>query len=202
MLRARFFLHFLDLGPDHIIFPGDTTDLEAIVNVPFDSLSSVTWSGLNNQNCPTCLTQPVAPIITTAYSISVTNEQGCSDQDSITVFIQKNVDIYIPNVFSPNGDGINDRLVINATSDVEEIESMEIFDRWGNLVFRARNVQPGDPSKSWDGTGVGGENGSTPLTNRSSRQQVFNPAVFAYRMVARYKGGKQEIRNGDVTLIR
>ena len=130
----------VDLGMDRIILPGDTTILEAIVNVPFDSLSTITWSGLLNPNCPTCLTQPVAPIITTAYSISVSNSQGCSDQDSVVVFIQKNIDIYIPNVFSPNGDGINDRLLISAASEVEEIESMEIFDRWGNMVFAWRCI--------------------------------------------------------------
>jgi gliding motility-associated-like protein len=185
----------VDLGMDRIILPGDTTILEAIVNVPFDSLSTITWSGLLNPNCPTCLTQPVAPIITTAYFISVSNSQGCSDQDSVIVFIQKNIDIYIPNVFSPNGDGINDRLVISAASEVEEIESMEIFDRWGNLVFASSHFPPNDPAYAWDGTRhVGGEN--------SNQQQVFNPAVFAFRMMARFKDGRREVRNGDVTLIR
>src|SRR6187401_1172315 len=177
----------VDIGADHIILPGDTVILEAIVNVPYDSLSSITWSGLINPNCPTCLTQPVAPIITTAYSISVSNSQGCSDQDSVVVFIQKSIDIYIPNVFSPNGDGINDRLVISAASEVEEIESMEIFDRWGNLVFVAKNFQPNDASHSWDGTRDGLE---------------LNPAVFAYKMLARFKDGRREVRNGDVTLVR
>ena len=177
----------VDLGMDRIILPGDTTLLEAIVNVPFDSLSTITWSGLLNPNCPTCLTQPVAPIITTAYSISVSNSQGCSDQDSVVVFIQKNIDIYIPNVFSPNGDGINDRLVISAASEVEEIESMEIFDRWGNLVFVAKNFQPNDASHSWDGTRDGLE---------------LNPAVFAYKMIARFKDGRREVMNGDITLVR
>ena len=185
----------VDLGMDQIILPGDTAILEAIVNVPFDSLSTITWSGLLNPNCPTCLTQPVAPIITTAYSISVSNSQGCSDQDSVVVFIQKNIDIYIPNVFSPNGDGINDRLLISAASEVEEIESMEIFDRWGNMVFLAKSFPPNDPAYAWNGTRhVGGEN--------SNQQQAFNPAVFAYRMMARFKDGRFEIRNGDVTLIR
>jgi len=177
----------VDIGADHIILPGDTTVLEAIVNVPFDSLSTITWSGLINPFCPTCLTQPVAPIITTAYSISVSNSQGCSDQDSVVVFIQKNVDIYIPNVFSPNGDGINDRLLISAASDVEEIESMEIFDRWGNLVFAAKNFLPDDPTNSWDGKMRGAE---------------MNPAVYAYKMMARFKDGRREVRNGDITLIR
>jgi gliding motility-associated-like protein len=177
----------VDLGMDRIILPGDTTLLEAIVNVPFDSLSSITWSGIINPFCPTCLTQPVAPIITTAYSISVSNSQGCSDQDSVVVFIQKNVDIYIPNVFSPNGDGINDRLLISAASEVEEIESMEIFDRWGNLVFTAKNFLPDDPTDAWDGKMRGTE---------------MNPGVYAYKMMARFKDGRREVRNGDITLVR
>jgi len=177
----------VDIGADHIILPGDTVILEAIVNVPYDSLSSITWSGLLNPPCPTCLIQPVAPIITTAYSISVSNSQGCSDQDSVVVFIQKNIDIYIPNVFSPNGDGINDRLLISAASDVEEIESMEIFDRWGNLVFAAKNYLPGDPTYAWDGKRDG---------------ITLNPAVFAYKMMARFKDGRRDVRNGDVTLVR
>jgi len=177
----------VDLGMDRIILPGDTFILEAIVNVPYDSLSTISWSGLSNPICPICLTQPIAPIITTAYSISVSNSQGCSDQDSVVVTIQKNVDIFIPNVFSPNGDGINDRLVISAASEVEEIESMEIFDRWGNMVFAARNFPPNDPMNSWDGKMKGIE---------------MNPGVFAYRMVARFKDNRQEVRNGDITLVR
>src|SRR5262249_22326178 len=108
-------------------------------------------------------------------------------EDSISVFIQKNIDIYIPNVFSPNGDGINDRLLISAASDVEEIESMEIFDRWGNMVFSAKNFQTDDPSNSWDG---------------KRGDEELNPAVFAYRMMARFKDGRFEVRNGDVTLVR
>jgi gliding motility-associated-like protein len=177
----------VDLGMDRIILPGDTTILEAIINVPFDSLSTITWSGILNPNCPTCLTQPVAPIITTAYAISVSNSQGCSDQDSVVVFIQKNIDIYIPNVFSPNGDGINDRLVISAASEVKEIESMEIFDRWGNMVYSVQHFLPGDLTSSWDG---------------KMKERDLNPGVFAYRMMARFKDGRFEIRNGDITLVR
>jgi gliding motility-associated-like protein len=177
----------VDLGMDRIILPGDTTILEAILNVPFDSLSTISWSGLLNANCPTCLTQPVAPIITTTYSISVSNSQGCSDQDSVVVATQKNMDVYIPNVFSPNGDGINDRLLISAASEVEEIASIEIFDRWGNMVFVAMNFPPNDPSFSWDGKRDG---------------VAMNPGVFAFRMIARFKDGRIVFRNGDVTLIR
>jgi gliding motility-associated-like protein len=177
----------VDLGIDRIILPGDTTLLEAIVNVPFDSLSTITWSGLLNPNCPTCLTQPVAPIITTAYSISVMSDSGCSDSDTITVLVNQNSGIFIPNIFSPNGDGFNDVLLINGETGIEEIEAMEIYDRWGNLVFAAKNFQVGDPAQAWDGKRDGVE---------------MNPGVFAYRMMVRFKGGGVEVRNGDITIVR
>jgi len=64
---------------------------------------------------------------------------------------------------------------------------MEIFDRWGNMVFQAKNFLPDDPTNSWDGKRDGEE---------------MNPDVFAYRMMARFKDGKIELRNGDVTLVR
>lgn len=91
----------VDLGVDRIILPGDTTVIEAIVNIPFDSLTQVTWSGLTNPNCANCLLQPVAPIISSTYSVSVTSVSGCSDQDSMIVFVKRNIDIYIPNIFPP-----------------------------------------------------------------------------------------------------
>ena len=177
----------VDLGDDQVIIPGDTSTIEALVNVPYDSLASITWTGLTNPNCPTCLTQFVAPIITTAYTVSVSNAQGCSDLDSMIVFVERNIDIYVPNVFSPNGDGINDRLLISAGAYVEEIESFTIFDRWGNMIYLNEHFQPNDPGEAWDGKHKG---------------VTLNPAVYAYKMVARFGDGKTEIRYGDVTLMR
>jgi gliding motility-associated-like protein len=145
------------------------------------------WNGLSNPDCPNCLTQPVAPIITTTYSVSIATHDGCSDQDSMTIFVERNIDVYVPNIFSPNGDGINDRLVISGGEDVAIIESLMIYDRWGDLVYSVKNILPDDPDAGWDG--------------RSKGQNV-NPGVFAYRMMVRFKDGRMENRYGDVTIIR
>jgi hypothetical protein len=77
--------------------------------------------------------------------------------------------------------------LISAASEVEEIESMEIFDRWGNMVFLAKSFPPNDPAFAWDGKRDGEE---------------MNPAVFAYRMMARFRDGRREVRNGDITIVR
>ena len=177
----------VELGTNQSISIGDSALLEAIINLPFDSLASVMWTGIDSIGCANCLTQLVAPIITTAYSVSVTSADGCADIDSMTVFVNTDYKIYIPNIFSPNGDGINDVVMISADESVREIASFSIFDRWGNLVFGAEHFQPNDPSRSWDGKMKG---------------EAMNPGVFTFRVIVDFADGGSRIIYGDITLIR
>ncbi|MBL0008211.1 MAG: gliding motility-associated C-terminal domain-containing protein [Saprospiraceae bacterium] len=177
----------VELGTNQSISIGDSALLEAIINLPFDSLSSVMWTGIDSIGCANCLTQIVAPIITTAYSVSVTSADGCADRDSMTVFVNTEYKIYIPNIFSPNGDDINDVIMISADESVREITSFSIFDRWGNLVFGAEHFRPNDSSISWDGRMKG---------------EAMNPGVFTFRVVVEFSDGHSEVRYGDITLMR
>jgi gliding motility-associated-like protein len=177
----------VDLGENQSIDIGDTTLLEAIINLPFDSLSAILWTGIDSIGCANCLKQIVAPIITTAYSVSVTSEDGCADRDSLTIFVNTDRKIYIPNIFSPNGDGINDLLMISADESVQEIASFSVFDRWGNLVFGAENKQVDDSSLFWDGRMKG---------------EAMNPGVFTYKVIVVYSDRTSSVMYGDITLIR
>ena len=177
----------VDLGDDQEISFGDSATIQAVVNVPFDSIASLQWNGSDMFDCPSCLTQIVAPIITTAYSITVISTDGCEDKDSVNVILSKGHEIYVPNVFSPNGDGIYDLLSINARHGVKEISSFLIFDRWGNLVFEIDHVQPDDPAVLWDGRFNG---------------EVLNSGVFTFKMDVKFKDGSGEVRYGNITLLR
>jgi gliding motility-associated-like protein len=105
----------------------------------------------------------------------------------MNIFVERNIAIYVPNVFSPNGDGINDRLLISADTAVQEIESFTIFDRWGNMVYLNEHFLPNDPGEAWDGK----HNGVT-----------LNPGVYAFKMLVRFADGTTQIRYGDVTVMR
>ncbi|HZV71472.1 MAG TPA: gliding motility-associated C-terminal domain-containing protein [Saprospiraceae bacterium] len=177
----------VDLGPDITIFPGDTVYLQALVNLPIDSLSSVTWSGIVNLPCPSCLSQTLRLDDSGIISVSVTSVDGCEASDTVIIFIEKHIDVYVPNIFSPNGDNINDRLIIAAGDYVKEIASFIIYDRWGNMVFSLQHFLPNDPNAGWDGT---------------FKNIPLNSAVFTYRMIAVFEDGRQETRLGDVTLLR
>jgi gliding motility-associated-like protein len=177
----------VELGDDMQLFPGDTALLNAIVNVPFDSLASVQWTGLINPDCPTCLSQPVAPIITTTYSVTVTSLDGCMDEDAMTLFLENDYDIYVPNIFSPNGDGVNDVLVISAGNSVEQILEFTVFDRWGNVVYVDDHFEANDVGHAWDGM---------------RKQKKLNHGVFAYKLIVQFSDGTQDVVYGDITLMR
>ena len=177
----------VELGEDHFISLGDSVQIEAVINLPFDSIASLSWSGNGQVNCPECLTQIVAPVITTAYSVSVTSADGCSDRDSVTIQIKSDSEMYVPNIFSPNGDGINDYFTIALGDDVERISSLSIFDRWGTLLYGVESIFPSDPSLAWDGKFNG---------------QSLNPGVFTYKLILIFKDGQRAVHYGDITLIR
>ena len=174
----------VELGDDQVIAFGDSAEIIAVVNLPFDSIASINWHSIDSIECPNCLTRLVAPIITTAYSISVTSSDGCADSDTTTVFVSTDRNFYIPNIFSPNGDGINDVITVYTSDDVETVLAFSIFDRWGNLVFAKTDS---DPVMEWDGTFNG---------------KPLNPGVFTYKALVRYSDNQIESRYGDITLIR
>jgi gliding motility-associated-like protein len=70
---------------------------------------------------------------------------------------------------------------------VKKIVYLEIFDRWGNMVFKANNIEPNDPLLGWDGT---------------FKDKPMNPAVFAYIAQVELINGATVNKKGDITLIR
>ena len=145
------------------------------------------WTGIDSIDCPNCLTQIVAPVSTTAYTVAVLSLDGCADRDSVTVSVTSEQQVYIPNIFSPNGDGVNDVLQISMGNGVVEIAVFEIFDRWGTLVFGAEHILPDDPGLLWDGRMKG---------------ETMNPGVFTYKAIIVYTSGERVVKYGDITLIR
>jgi gliding motility-associated-like protein len=175
----------VDVGDDQTIFIGDSAIVNAVTNVPFDALASIDWTGLQDALCDTCLSQVVHPIITTTYAITVASIDGCIASDSLTVFLDHETSIYVPNVFSPNGDQVNDRLIVFAEVHISSIAAFTIFDRWGNLVYQEHHFPPNDPQYGWDGTMNG---------------KGFDPAVFTYKLEV-VVNGERQVSYGNVTLL-
>ncbi len=76
---------------------------------------------------------------------------GCCDTPAINATVG-NGHVYVPNVFTPNGDDINDFLVVSGDQNIILIRSFRVSDKEGTTVFYAEDVIPNDPTNAWDGT--------------------------------------------------
>ncbi len=149
-----------------------------------------TWEGPGIDN-PDNRQINVTPLNDTIYHLNVTDEFGCTSRDSLIVRINKDYceGIYVPNVFSPNDDLINDLFFINTNPDlVNSIKTFQIFSRWGELIFESNDCEYNGLNCSWNGNTQNG--------------QPVNPAVFVWRAEIEFKDGSIMICRDDVTLVK
>ncbi|HEU5164607.1 MAG TPA: PKD domain-containing protein [Chitinophagaceae bacterium] len=129
-------------GPDKIVLEGGAVQLTPALNAGFPV--TYIWTpptGLNNPNVPDPLSSPADDI---TYTLKVTSDKGCTTSDQVFVKVLKKPEI--PNIFSPNGDGIHDRWVIKAL-DTYPGCTVEIFNRYGQQIYYSVGY-----SNPWDGT--------------------------------------------------
>ena len=178
----------LELGPDRRIEYGELIDIFPQLSIDSSSVGSLLWRPDFALPCTDCLYQRDLLLNeSTRFFLTVTDENGCTVDDNILIIVERDQNIYVPNGFSPNGDGRNDRFYIFADSDsVEEIELLRVFNRWGEFVWENTSFQPNDPTAGWDGK-VGGMDP--------------NPAVYVWYAEVRMRTGEKVVLKGDVTLV-
>ena len=178
----------VNLPPSVKIDLGQSYQLKPVFTSPPDSIAWILWSPSEHLSCVDCaepfvenLSEPIS------YTISYANKQGCIGTATIHIDLIKR-GIWVPNVFSPNGDNINDWFYPKVVEDsYRNIRSMSIFDRWGTLVFYKEQFQANLPSEGWDGT---------------SKNLKLNPAVFLYIIEVEWNDGSVQKLYGDLTLTR
>lgn len=173
-------------GSGNVIRLGDTTELQALVSLPPDSLDNITWHPAEMVNCDTCLNVFTSPTRETTFTITV-ESNGCEDSDQLTLFVKKDHPIYVPNAFSPNGDNNNDLFMIYGGKEVVKIRSFLVFSRWGETVFQYYLFPPNEPAYGWDG---------------KHRGEPLNAAVFTWFAEVEFVDGVVELFEGSVTLKR
>ena len=174
----------VDAGPDQTVNLGETTILSAntIVN-PVEYF----WSGPDSIGEPNNRSVEVLPSRSNHFRVVIQDETGCTATDSLLVQVIINRPVYIPDAFSPNGDGTNQTFTIYGGAAVTRIQLLQIYSRWGDLLYEAKNFLPGDESIGWSGTFNG---------------KVLNPGVFTFLTKVEFLDGVVETYSGDLTLVR
>lgn len=159
----------------------DTSQLN-ILNIDPDL--SYYWESSPTLSNPAIKNPKAFPLQTTTYYAYVTDTFGCYKRDSVTVNVYRtpcpDAVYFVPNAFTPNGDGKNDLLYVRG-HNILSVHFI-VFDRWGQRVFETNDI-----NKGWDGTYNGAK---------------LDPAVFAYIVEGVCVGGEHYTKKGNVTILR
>jgi gliding motility-associated-like protein len=121
------------------------------------------------------------------YQWKVTDGSGCTLSDAVTIS-RGDCPIYIANAFSPNGDGVNDKFSLFSASGIRgQVVTYDIYNRWGNLVFRSGGFPLEESGQWWDGTVNG---------------QPAESGVYVYYLIIDLEGGEQLVEKGEFNLLR
>jgi gliding motility-associated-like protein len=172
----------VNVGNDITMPLGDSLSFSPVLN----SFAVITyeWSLQAGLSCYTCRHPTAKPLATTTYTVTVTDTNGCTATDALTITVITEKNVYIPNAFTPNNDGINDNFTVYGGNAVDKIQLIRVFDRWGELVYQGAELPT--TAKAWDGTFKG---------------KAMNTAVFVYQVQVRFIDGEVQTFTGDVTLV-
>lgn len=154
---------------------GDTVQLTASGGVTY------VWTPVTGLSCSTCSAPLASPSATTTYEVTGTDANGCSGTAQAIIHVNPicSKEIFVPTIFSPNGDGRNDDQCVlgNCIVDLD----FSIYNRWGERVFHAV-----DQNSCWDGTYKG---------------KTVNPGVFVYKLKAKLLNGTAIDQSGNITVV-
>jgi gliding motility-associated-like protein len=171
-------------GDDKTINVGKTIDLLPVIS---SDVTNVNWSptsGIFRNSYPGI---SVKPNESAEYTVEVANEGGCMAKDKVTVYVLcNNSNIFIPNTFSPNGDGAND-IFFPRGSGIFQVKMLRVFNRWGESVFEKSNFYANDISSGWNGIYKGAK---------------LLPDIFVYAMDVICDNNTVLTFKGNIALIR
>lgn len=162
------------VGPPSI-FLGEEVSLRVL-----SSFDQYAWSNGDNGSIIMIDTPAV-------YTVTVTDENGCQGTDEITIEEEFGYNLYIPNAFSPNLDGVNDDFFFQSDQrSVRSILSLRVFDRWGGLIFENTDFPPDLPMEGWDGRRDG---------------QTVRSGVYVWAASVELSSGEVVQLQGDILLM-
>jgi gliding motility-associated-like protein len=166
---------------------GDSVQVNWITILDQKAFKQISWTPNDIIGCSSCLYPRAYTTQKTVLNYSIKDIHNCVYKGQTILDPNRRESLYIPNVFSPNSDGINDVFVITGKSQaIKRIIHLSIFNRFGSLVYINQNFSLNDINSGWDGTQLGKKVASD---------------VYTYKVVLEYVDGFEETSIGTVTLL-
>lgn len=174
----------VNAGPDLSASAGS----EVTINTKGSSdITTYSWTPADGLSCADCANPVLTPKKSMTYTVTVANQYGCMASDDMNVTVSCDASLlFVANTFTPNADGVNDRFYPQGKG-IDLVTRFSVYNRWGQLLFDARNIPVNDPNSGWDGT---------------YKFERLKPDVFVYILQASCASGQPLEMKGDVSLIR
>lgn len=183
-LKAPPELSILGIDLDSVLLAGQSTILQPRMNMTEETYYNWTPSTyLSCADCPNPIAKPTQDI---SYTLEISNPHGCTISATQPIKVLYQRPIFVPNAISPNGDGNNDQFKIFLGPTIKFAKSLQIFNRWGQLVHTTQNSENG-VSSAWDGTFQG---------------KTVETGVYLYVAEVVFDDGTTEIYKGDFFLVK
>lgn len=166
----------VNLPPDTLL----CFEQDLLLDVGIGGIGSYLWND--------GLTAPMRTVSEPGGTYSVTASNICGEKTaSLTIGFEDCRQVYFPSAFSPNDDGLNDVFLPLDGGDVGIVRSLQIFDRWGELVFEKYNFQPNDFDEGWSGRFNG---------------EKAHLGLYVWLAMVEFRDGHREWQKGEVQLLR
>ena len=136
----------VDAGPDIELVSGAAANLQLTTT---GNIVRYSWTPARDLSCTACANPVATPTTPVRYVVSVTTDKNCTASDSLNVTISCGKTYYIPTGFTPNGDGLNDYFYVLGGGG--NVKLIQVYNRWGDLVFERKNIAVNDRNNGWDG---------------------------------------------------
>lgn len=180
----------VEIGENRNIELGDTLVISPVLSSNAKEITEVSWIANDAlvEDQSRLIMDGYQPLGDTFLELIIVDDNDCIASDFTFIDVEIQPKIFVPNAFSPNGDDINDQLILFGKEEqIQNINYFRIFNRWGNLMFEQLNFTPNDRTRGWDGR---------------YRGQAATSATYIWTAEVELINGIKHLRSGSVVLIR
>jgi gliding motility-associated-like protein len=161
---------------------GDAIQLGIVVTSNGAGYANAVWTPDAGLSCSTCADPMATPFTSTQYIINAVSDSGCTASTQISITVNTQHQLYVPNGFTPNGDGINDVWEAFGNKKVWIFCEAEVWDRWGEKIFQSTDI-----NFQWDGKYKG---------------TLVEPGEYVYTLKVVFLDDYTVSNKGGLTVIR
>ncbi|WP_235298837.1 HYR-like domain-containing protein [Portibacter marinus] len=176
-----------EFDPGYALYEcGEGIQTNILLNFDPSRVADIIWSNEDGVSCTNCLDPFINITEAETFEVTIVDVDGCSTSAFIGVSVSNLATIYAPNIIAPKSGAEDNEVFFLQSKEPVLVETLEIFDRWGNKMFEDHDFMTNDKNHSWDGR----------HKDEYVRAGVF---VYYYRYIS--CTGVPKLEKGDVTVI-